>query len=357
MSGLKSICPACGKDSPGGSSRFVPFSCGECGKVWIEPFELGTTRFEALLSTSPVFNVFRTFSSKNKLFMRTVVLREDVPDIEWCLATAAEQAELLNGLRHHNVSPIFEYGEIDGTFFVSTPLLDGYQLSSYNPEKHGLLNVNKVVEVMQAAALGLAVAHYKKIEHHDVCLEKVHVDARGTVRVKDFFASRFIYFFDQRLSKDTGRIRSSVSPYFISPEKAESGLEDDRGDVFSFGVMFYYMLTGVYPYDCGTNTSTIRARIKPEKQKEKAKQKRVEEIFHTGNATYAEDEKESANDYIPPPPPKERRPGIPKSLSDIVMAMLSYYPNDRPSFSELIHCINLLRAKTEVLKIRKTQDE
>jgi serine/threonine protein kinase len=316
-------------------------------------------RFDALLATTPVFNVFKTYSSKHKLFLRTVVLCEDAPDVEWGRDIVAEQAELLAGLRHHNVCPLFEYGEVDGAFTASTPLLDGYPLSSYDPGKHGLLNVNKIVEVMQAAALGLAVAHYKDIVHHDICPENVHVDARGTVRVKEFLVSRFVYFFDQRREKSPdGRIRISVSPYFVSPERAESGLEDHRGDVFSFGVMFYYLLTGVYPFDCETNTRTIRARIKPAVRKKKEEKKRVEEIFHAGGipTTVATDD-DPVHEYLPPVPPRERRVGVPKALSDVVLSMLSYYPNDRPTFSELIHCLNLLRAKTDVLKIRKTQEE
>jgi len=313
-------------------------------------------RFDGLIAASPVFNVFKTYSPKHKLFLRTVVLRPDAPDVEWGREAVEEEAKKLLDLRHHNVCPLFEHGEIEGCLTASTPLLDGYPLSTYEPEKHGLLNVNKLVEVMQAAALGMAVAHYKEIAHHDVCLENVQVDARGTVRVKEFLVSRFIYRFDQRNIREDARIRVSVSPYFVSPEKAESGLEDQRGDVFSFGVIFYFLLTGVYPFDCETNTRTIRARIKPDVRKKREEKKRVEEIFNAGNETSI-DEGEMSNEYLPPIPPKERRPGIPKSLSDIIMSMLSYYPHDRPTFSELIHCLNLLRAKTDVLKIRKTQEE
>ena len=345
-------CPKCGAEGMGDLSKLLPYSCSSCGHFWMEPFEAGGMRFERVLAWSPIFIVFKTFSHKHNLFLRTIVLREDAPDLEWSRATVKEQTSKLNELRHHNICPIFEYGDINGQFTFSTPLLDGYPLSSYDINKHGLLSVNKVVDVIQAAALGLAVAHHNEIAHHDVCLENIHVDARGTTRVNEFPVSRFVYFYDQKRMEKVGRVFVSVSPYFVSPEKAESGMEDQRGDVFSLGVVFYYMLTGVYPFDCETETRTIRARIKGGKQKKTVVTGEVfsaEQPVIPGNV-------EEHRDYLPPVPPKKRRSAIPKSLSDIILAMLSYYPNNRPTVTELINCVNMLRAKTEVLKIKKVQE-
>ncbi len=344
-------CPKCEGEVAGDLSKLLPYHCSSCGYYWVEPFSAGGIRFEELVAWSPIFIVFKTFSIKHNLFLRTVVLREDAPNWKSSRAIAMEQASKLNDLRHHNICPIFEYGDINGQFAFSKPLLDGYPLSTYNPKKHGLLSVNKVVDVMQAAALGLAVAHHKKIVHHDICPGNVHVDARGTTRIKEFLVSRFVYFYDQMRMEKAGGVFVSVSPYYVSPEKAESGVEDERGDVFSFGVMFYYMLTGVYPFDCETETRTIRARIRREGKKKGD---------DAGGVFFAErPEPESAGDsaYLPPVSPKERRSSIPKSLSDIILAMLSYYPNNRPTVSELISCVNMLRAKTEVLKIKKLQEE
>ena len=121
--------------------------------------------------------------------------------------------------------------------------------------------MDEVIDVLQDAALGLALAHHKEFAHHDLCLENIHIDARGGVRAKNFFISRFAY---DCLQNKEG-IVSSVSPYFISPEKVESHVEDKRGDVFSFGVVFYYMLTGKYPFSGKNEVETVYSRVKKRK--------------------------------------------------------------------------------------------
>ena len=57
-------------------------------------------------------------------------------------------------------------------------------------------------------------------------------------------------------------IPSTVSPFSISPEKAEKGIESKEGDIFSLGVALYYTLTGEYPFDGEVDDEIIYSRIK-----------------------------------------------------------------------------------------------
>ena len=159
-----------------------------------------------------------------------------------------EQAEALTTLSHINICPLFSHGMIDDYYYTAYPRMDGYRLSGYEPSSHGLMDINRMIELLQSAALGMAVAHFHEFTHHNINPENIHIDARGMVRVNDFFLSRFSYAYDQRRIKLENKIFISVSPLYVSPEKAESGVEDHRGDVFSFGVMMYFFLTGKYPF-------------------------------------------------------------------------------------------------------------
>jgi serine/threonine-protein kinase len=220
---------------------------------------------------------------------------------------------------------------------VVQPLIDGYSLSDYNPEEQGLLDVDSVLDVIQAAALGMAIAHNKDFVHHNLSPENIRIDARGNVRVTDFYLSRMIYSVDQKLNKkaDTIKCDPAVSPYFISPEKAESGVEDKRGDVFSFGVTMYYMLTGQYPF-AGTNAvETVYSRVKKKHKKE-------EEVFNEAATRFITPE---TVDYVPPKHPSVIRPEIPAETDALIMDMLSYLPVKRPKFTEILAIFNLLRAE------------
>jgi serine/threonine protein kinase len=183
------------------------------------------------------------------------------------------------------------------------------------------------------------VAHHKEFVHHNISPKNIHIDARGNVRVKHFFISRFTYRADQKISKSDAIIKSdpSVSPYFISPEKAESGIEDKRGDVFSFGATMYYMLTGKYPFSGKSAMETVYARIQKKKKNDT-------EVFSAESARMMTPD---TIEYVPPTPPIKLRDDIPEEISSLVMDMLSYLPIKRPKFSEILSIFNLLRAQKE----------
>jgi len=337
-------CRKCGLELSFDRDPFLPSVCA-CGHMQIYPFEVDGLEFHKLLASSPLFYLFRGMYPDKNLFVDITVLRKDVPDYDWCLKVAHEQAEQLAKLKHLNILPIFDFSERQGYFCVTAPTLDGHPLSTYNPAEHGLMELSSLTDLLQAAALGMAVAHYHEIVHHNIWPSNIHVDARGNIRVKNFFISRFVYIYDQKRIKRDNYIYTSVSPLYISPEKVESGLEDERGDVFSFGVMFYHFLTGRFPFQGQEKNDIIYSRAK---LKYKARRGQLK-------ATYPVSEHDFP-DYAPPDSPKKLRPEIPLGISELVMHMLSYYPNGRPAFSRVISEFNLLRAKADALNIRKKQE-
>lgn len=342
MTEEKQNCSKCGSEIQYLEDCLTPVKCSSCNLLQIRSFNQDDLHFEKLMATSPLFYIYRGYHTKQKLFLEIIVLRQDIEEYDWTLEVVKELGQELTTLSHVNICPLFSYGMINDCFFVSSPRMDGYKLSNYDPESHGLMDISRMVEVLQAAALGLAVAHYKDFSHHNVCPENINIDARGMVRVNNFFLSRFIYAYDQRRMKLDNKIYISVSPHYISPEKAESGVEDHRGDIFSFGVMMYYLMTGEYPFQGKRKTDTIYSRIK------KTKPQEGKEVFNADDET---------TDYISPVTPKERRSEIPEELSQLIMSMLAYYPNNRPALTEVISVFNMLRAKIEAVKIRSIQEQ
>lgn len=307
----------------------------------VRPFKQDELHFEKLIATSPLFNIFRGYHSKHKLFLEITVLRKDIKDYEYNEQLVRDLANKLTSLSHVNICPLFSHGKINEYYYVSSPRMDGYKLSHYDSASHGLMDINRALEVLQATALGLAVAHYHNFAHHNVCPENIQIDSRGMVRIRNFFLSRFVYAYDQRRIELNNKIYISVSPHYISPEKAESGVEDHRGDIFSFGVLMYYMLTGEFPFQGTKESDTIYTRIKKTRKKDQTA------IFNSLDETI---------EYIPPVPPKQKRNAIPDELSKLNLQMLSYFPKNRPALTEVISLFNLLRAKLDVVKIRSIQE-
>ena len=329
------ICRGCGgvMDTTG-IEPFTLCECSACGTTLSIPLEMGHLRLDKFVGEKSVFKIYEGFDSVKNLNSLIYILEKDHPEYKNFISIARKDALDLSTLKHPNICPILNFGDICGNFFVTEPKMDGYALSDYSPETQGLLDVEKVIDVLQATALGLAVAHHKEFVHHDLCPDNIHIDARGNVRTKNFFISRSIY----TLQQSREDIPIPVSPYFISPEKAESRVEDKRGDIFSFGVLFYYMLTGKYPFSGKSEIETVYSRIKKKKPVENL------QVFSEDKPSYITAD---TVDYIAPVAPTGYRSNVPAEISAIVMEMLSYYPVKRPRFTETLATINLYKAKED----------
>ena len=332
------VCRGCGNIvNTMGLAPFAVCNCSGCGVELRVPFGMDYLTLEKPLCEKGLFRVYEGFDKSQNLSSMIFILRKDNPEFNQFYKIAKEEATFLSTLKHPNVCPIMNFGEIDGNFFVTEPRMDGNPLSDYSPEKQGLMDFEKVIDLLHAVALGLAVAHHKEFVHHDLCPQNIHIDARGNVRAKNFFISRFTYEYLQNREE----VISSVSPYFISPEKAESFVEDKRGDVFSFGVLSYYMLTGKYPFSGKNDMETVYSRIK----KKKSEQTQVFSSEKPAVLTAG------TVDYIAPAAPADFRKDIPEEISTAVLEMLSYHPVQRPKFTEILNTINLYKAKGEKEKV------
>ncbi len=316
---------------------FTPCTCSACGADLIIPLEMGGMLLEKPLCGKSVFSIYEGFDRDRELPSIIFIISKDNPEFKQLCKIAAEEAASLSVLHHPNICPIINFGEVDGNFFVSEPLMDGYGLSDYLSKTQVPLDVDKVIDILQAVVFGLAVAHHKEFVHHDICPENIHVDARGNVRTKNFFISRFTY--DYLQNKED--IEFSVSPYFISPEKAEKRVEDKCGDVFSFGVLFYYMLTGKYPFSGKNDMETVYSRVKKKKPQ-------LNQVFSSEKPLVLTP---NTIDYISPLPPASLRKEVPEQISDFVLDMLSYRPAQRPRFTEILNTINIYMAREDREKV------
>jgi serine/threonine-protein kinase len=104
---------------------------------------------------------------------------------------------------------------------------------------------HSTLEILRQAAVGLSHVHKQGFLHLDVKAENVLVDcsdAEAGLRVKltDFDMSRSI-----SLSKK--RLRCGTASH-MAPEQLSKGSVSFANDIFAFGVMAYFMVTGRMPF-------------------------------------------------------------------------------------------------------------
>jgi len=111
--------------------------------------------------------------------------------------------------------------------------------------------------ILRQAAEALAYMHQRDIAHLDVKPENFLVDDTGSeilVKLTDFDLSRHC----RKTRRDPHRAGTSS---YMAPEQFKSGTIGVQADIFAFGVMAYYLVTGQKPFSGFTITEMRRQQV------------------------------------------------------------------------------------------------
>jgi serine/threonine protein kinase len=156
-------------------------------------------------------------------------------------------------LRSPYLCPIYDVGQIAGTYYLSMAFLDGQPLSRVIAQ--GLLKtLDDVAAVTKKIARGLQKAHDAGIIHRDLKPDNIMIDRENEPVVMDFGLAK-------RAFEDAQVTMSGViigTPGYMSPEQVNG---DPRKigpatDIYSLGVVLYQMITGRLPFQ-GSLTSIL----------------------------------------------------------------------------------------------------
>jgi eukaryotic-like serine/threonine-protein kinase len=165
-------------------------------------------------------------------------------------------------LKHPNTITVFDYGsaDIDGErlYFIAMELLDGVTLSRVLQK--GPLPPQRAVNIALQICRSLREAHAAGVVHRDlkpgnIMLVKQDADATDDVdgdfvKVLDFgLAKSRSHAAQQPVDSMTKAGTFMGSPRYVAPEQIEGQIVDARADIYSFGCLFYRMLTGRVPFD------------------------------------------------------------------------------------------------------------
>jgi serine/threonine-protein kinase len=188
------------------------------------------------------------------------VMRPHLAEDEVLRKRFVREAKTAIRLRHANLAQVYDFTMDDsGYFFLAMEFIDGIDL-------HGLAKLSHPVPlgiVLELASQSLDVIgylHRKEIVHRDISPDNLLIS-------RDDENNLLVKLIDLGIAKveDKGGEHLTATGTFLgkvkysSPEqfKGEKGHEvDARSDLYSFGVVLYELLTGVYPIK-GNNISSL----------------------------------------------------------------------------------------------------
>jgi serine/threonine-protein kinase len=218
------------------------------------------------------------------------------------------EARAAGALAHPGIVSVFDVGEDEGVPFLVMEFVDGQTLADAM-KKGERSSLDRVCEIGQKIAEALGYAHSHGVVHRDIKPANILLTSRQVYgeerpKITDFGVAKLT------AGEATTSGQLLGTPAFMPPEQFTGAPIDGRTDLFSLGVILYWMSTGEQPFPGETMTAVSY------------------KIVHTE-----------------PVPPGKLNPAIPGPLQAVILKCLAKSPYDRyQTGEELAQALGELRA-------------
>lgn len=216
------------------------------------------------------------------------IIHQELVKNEQIKSRFEREAKLAAGLDHSGIIDIYDFGSNKDFDYIIMPFIEGETLS-VRIKKEGPIPPEDAVKLMIEITEALHYAHTRNVIHRDIKPSNIMFDRQGKTVIADFGISK-----NMADSDLTAPNTVLGSPRYMSPEQIRGQAVDARSDLYSLGLVFYEMMTGIHPF----------------------KEKDATAIFY-------------AQAHEIPPRPETKKPDIPRAMGAIIMKLLEKNPESR----------------------------
>jgi serine/threonine protein kinase len=220
------------------------------------------------------------FLAEHRLLRRPCALkliRTEKADDPVTLVRFQREVKAMATLTHHNTVRVFDYGFTDhGVFYYVMEHLSGMTLQEL-VDRHGPVPPARAMQLIRQVCGALHEAHQRNLLHRDIKPSNIFVGERGlaydTVKLLDFGLVQHVGITPEAANHAPEALRRTIhgpvtlagavpgTPLYMSPEQASNAPLDARSDIYSLGLVAYFLLTGLTPFRRDTIENTIAARL------------------------------------------------------------------------------------------------
>ncbi len=202
-------------------------------------------------------------------------------------ARLRRESKALERIVHPNVVKVLGYGEDAGVPFLVMEYVRGTDLTDFVSTKP---SVERIIQVFAGVANALAAVHGQGIIHRDLKPDNIRVTLDGEAKLMDFGLAKSLEG-TVALTR-AGAVVGTV--LYMAPEQCRGAQLDYRADLYAFGAVLFWALTGRPPFMGDGLAQVIMQHIQ-----------------------------------APPAKPSSINPLIPASLEALVLKLLEKNPADR----------------------------
>ncbi len=212
----------------------------------------------SVLGKGGMGQVFKAHDSVLDIDVALKMIRPEFLMNKKMISRFKQEILLAREITHENVSRIYDFGEVDGTKFISMEFISGRTLKDI-VKNDGPSEIEKAIKISKAICNGLSAAHKKEIIHRDLKPQNIMIDENDHVYITDFGLAKSIK--EENVSH-TGLVIGT--PQYIPPELWKGEVADKRSDIYSLGIIMYEMVTGEELFQSDSDYGYLQKHVNEE---------------------------------------------------------------------------------------------
>jgi serine/threonine-protein kinase len=220
----------------------------ESGDTGIDPvFQpgdiIGSYRIDAPLARGGMSAIYRATHTALQRTVALKVLAGQFADDEVSRERFMIEWRIAAGLRHPNIVPVFDAGEVQGRLFLAMELIEGGDLGQ-KISAEGALSPPDAISILDQMAGALDAAHEAGLVHRDFKPGNILLNGERAF-LTDFGLSKLL----GSTNRLTAPGRMVGTAQYLSPEQIRGQDVTARTDVYALGCVIFESLTGSSPFD------------------------------------------------------------------------------------------------------------
>lgn len=202
--------------------------------------------------------VFRAWDTQLDREVALKILRNSRPTAG---DSAVREGQMLARISHPNVMAVYGAQQVDGRVGIWGEFVSGRTLAAI-VKQDGTMSAHEALVFGEAICRALAAAHRSGLLHRDVKAQNVMRERGGRIVLMDFGLGRDLNDAAGAESADL-----AGTPLYLAPELFTGGRVSVQSDLYSVGVLMFFLVTGTFPIQGATLAHIREAHMSGKRRK------------------------------------------------------------------------------------------
>ncbi len=232
----------CGNEIPFDKSQTLELvKCSYCGKTTFVPMKISRFWLYMPLGGGGMGAVYKAISEDMKTICAVKILPRDKKTNQDFIKNLLSEINAAEKLGYHkNLVKLIDAGYSDNEYFMATEFIDGERLDRYLESRY---------QLTEREALGI-MSQVLEAEKHivgcgflfrDLKPENIMIGKNKSIKLFDYGLCMGI---EQVSGQHQASDQVEGSPYYMPPERIVGASEGEFSEIYSMGMLFFYMLSG-----------------------------------------------------------------------------------------------------------------